>query len=270
MFEREIQGRLRVYKSPLLRSYPDLVHGFSSREGGFSGGCYRSLNLGLTCGDLARDVRQNRLLFATTLGIAPERVVCGQQVHGTHIARVGRGEMGRGFLDAEQALPDTDGLVTDVRGVALMTLYADCVPVLFYAPERRVIALCHCGWRGTVHRMAAKMARLLREAYGCAPEEIRAAIGPSISRAAYEVDTPILEAFRAAFPYAGRLIEPVDAAHGRVDLWEANRLQLLEEGLLPEHIDVSGLCTCRNNRIFFSYRADGGKTGRNGALLMML
>ena len=105
MFQREIQGRLNIYKSPLLNKQrgQGLVHGFSSRAGGFSSGIYSSLNLGLTSGDEVMDVRQNRMLFATTLGIAPERVVCGRQVHSTNIARVGKAEGGRGFLDAAAA-----------------------------------------------------------------------------------------------------------------------------------------------------------------------
>ena len=270
MFQRELQGRLAVFKSPLLRQQRGLVHGFSSRGGGYSRGAYASLNLGLTSGDNLMEVRQNRLLFATTLGIGPERVVCGRQVHSTNIAQVGKGQMGRGFLDAAQALPDTDGLVTDAHGVALLTLFADCVPVLFHDPVRQVIGVCHCGWRGTVGKIAAKMAGLMVQAYGCQPENICAAIGPSISRDAYEVDLPVLTQFRQAFSFADALITPVDDTHGKLDLWEANRLQLLEAGLLAQHIDVSGLCTFQNHQTFFSHRADQGNTGRNGALLMML
>lgn len=270
MFQRQIQGRLEIYKSPLLLNQRGLVHGFSSRAGGFSSGVYSSLNLGLTSGDVLMDVRQNRMLFATTLGIGPERVVCGRQVHSTHIAQVGKDQAGQGFLDAAQALPDTDGLVTNERGVALLTLYADCVPVLFYDPVQKVIGVCHCGWRGTVGKIAAKMVQCMVQHYGCQAEQICAAIGPSISRAAYEVDQPVLEQFRQAFSFADQLITPVDATHGKVDLWEANRLQLIEAGMVSNRIDVSGLCTFQHNRTFFSHRADRGKTGRNGALLMML
>lgn len=270
MFQREIQGRLAIYKSPLLKMQQGLVHGFSSRAGGYSREPFASLNLGLTSGDQLMDVRQNRLLFATTLGIGPERVVCGRQVHSTNIAQVSQAEMGSGFLEAAQALPDTDGLVTNERGIALLTLYADCVPVLFYDPLQRVIAVCHCGWRGTVGKIAAKMAALMVKEYGCQPEQICAAIGPSISKAVYEVDTPVLEQFYQAFSFADQLIDPVDDTHGNIDLWEANRLQLLEAGLQKEHIDVSGLCTFKNHQHFFSHRAENGKTGRNGALLMML
>lgn len=162
-------------------------------------------------------------------------------------------------MDAAQALPDTDGLVTNERGVALLTLYADCVPVLFYDPVQKVIGVCHCGWRGTVGKIAAKMVQCMVQQYGCQAEQICAAIGPSISRAAYEVDQPVLEQFRQAFSFADQLITPVDATHGKVDLWEANRLQLIEAGMVSNRIDVSGLCTFQHNRTFFSHRADRGK-----------
>lgn len=270
MFQQKTQGRLTIFQSILLERQSELVHGFSSRSGGYSKGCFSSLNMGLINGDNPADVQQNRLLFADALGITPEHVVCGYQVHSTNIARVGREEMGRGFFDASEALPETDGLVTNQRGIALMTMYADCVPVLFYEPELHVIGVCHCGWKGTVGKIAAGMADIMATEYNCDRKQILAAIGPSISRAAYEVDLPVLEQFRQAFDFADQLITPVDAAHGKVDLWEANRLQLLEAGLQDSNIDVSGLCTCQNHQIFFSHRADHGKTGRNAAMIMML
>ncbi len=269
MFQQERKGRLTVFQSPLLQKERDLLHGFSSRGGGYSQGCYAGLNLGLTSGDQVVTVQQNRQLFAAVLGISPEQVVCGHQVHSANIAHVGKGDMGRGFLDARQALPETDGLVTNERGIALMTLYADCVPVLFYEPVQRVIAVCHCGWKGTVQKIAANMAQVMVDSYGCDVRQIRAAIGPSISQDAYEVDQPVLERFRQAFSFAEQLIVPTDGEHGKLDLWEANRLQLLEAGLQENHIDVSGLCTFQKSQTFFSHRADQGKTGRNGALLMM-
>lgn len=269
MFQQEKHDELIIYKSPLLKQQQNLLHGFSSREGGCSSEPFYSLNMGLTSGDNPEHVVKNRRLFARAIGIMPEQAVCGYQVHSTNIAKVGLEEAGRGFFDASQALAETDGLVTNKKGIALMTLYADCVPVLFYEPHQEVIAVCHCGWKGTVGKLAAKMAGVMRDEYGCKPEDILAAIGPSISRQSYEVDQPVLERFYDAFSFSDKLITPVDATHGKVDLWEANRLQLLEAGLLDCNIDVSGLCTCRNNHIFFSHRADRGRTGRNAALLMM-
>lgn len=270
MFQQKKQDGLTVFQSELFNNLPGIVHGFSSRAGGCSKAPYQGLNMGMTGGDNPDDVRNNRRRFAAALGIQPEQAVCGYQVHGTSIARVGAAERGCGFLDVSTAIAETDGLVTNQKGVALMTLYADCVPVLFYEPVQQVIAVCHCGWKGTVGKIAARMADVMAEEYHCDRRQIRAVIGPSISQDAYEVDLPVLERFREAFAFADAIIAPVDENHGRVDLWEANRRQLLEAGLLPEHIEVSGLCTFQNHETFFSHRAGGGTTGRNAAMLMLV
>lgn len=269
MFQAKQYHPFTIYQAPLLENQQGIVHGFSSRIGGYSKAPYTGLNLGLTTGDDIEAVKKNRVAYAAALGILPEQVVVGFQVHGTQIARVTAQDGGKGFLDTAAALPDTDGLVTAERGVALMTLYADCVPVLFYDAYQQVIAVCHCGWRGTVQRMAARTATVMIEEYGCKAEHILAAIGPSISQAQYEVDDTVLTQFTAAFSFADELIVPTDAHHGKVDLWKANQLQLEEIGILPEHIDISGLCTYQHVDRFYSHRAEHGITGRNAALLML-
>ena len=269
MFQAIQSHALTIYQAPLFAGQSGIVHGFSSRAGGFSKAPYTGLNLGLTSGDDIETVRKNRIAYAAALGILPEQVAAGYQVHGTQIARVTAQDGGKGFLDAAEAIPDTDGLVTAERGIALMTLYADCIPVLFYDAHQEVIAVCHCGWRGTVNRMAAKTATVMITEYGCKAEHILAAIGPGISQQYYEVDEPVLEQFASAFSFADRLIVPTDAHHGKVDLWKANQLQLEEIGILPNHIDISELCTYRHVDKFYSHRADQGITGRNAALLML-
>lgn len=269
MFYAKQYQALTIYHAPLFANQQNLIHGFSSRFGGLSKMPYTGLNLGLTSGDDMETVKKNRILYANALGISPEQVVVGFQVHGTQIARVTTEDCGKGFLDAVSALPDTDGLVSAERGVALMTLYADCVPVLFYDAYQQVIAVCHCGWRGTVNRMAAKTAGVMMHEYGCKAEHILAAIGPSISLSHYEVDETVLAQFEQAFSFADQLIVPTDAHHGKLDLWKANSLQLQEIGVLPQHIDVSELCTYQHAKQFYSHRAEHGVTGRNAAMLML-
>ena len=269
MFQSKQYNQFTIYHANNLYQKQGVVHGFSSRIGGYSSVPYQGLNLGLTSGDAVADVQKNRIAFASALGILPEQVVSGLQVHGTNIARVTAADCGKGFLSANTALPDTDGLVTNVPGIALMTLYADCVPVLFYDPYAQVIAVCHCGWRGTVNRMAAKTAGVMISEYGCRAEHILAAIGPSISQANYEVDQAVLIQFRDAFSFADELIQHIDELHGKIDLWKANQLQLEELGLLRDNIEISGFCTYENVDRFYSHRAEHGITGRNAALLML-
>ena len=145
MFQSKQYQQLTIYHAPLLQQQLGVVHGFSSRINGYSKAPYQGLNMGLTSGDSITDVQQNRIAFVHTLGIQPHQVAAGFQVHGTKIAGVHAEDGGKGFLSADTALPDTDGLVTAERGIALMTLYADCVPVLFYDAHAQVIAVCHCG-----------------------------------------------------------------------------------------------------------------------------
>ena len=269
MFQSKQYNQLTIYHANNLYKESGIVHGFSSRVGGFSKAPYQGLNLGLTSNDNIADVQKNRIAFADALGILPEQVVSGFQVHSTNIAGVTKEDSGKGFLSVETALPDTDGLVTNEHGIALMTLYADCVPVLFYDVHAHVIAVCHCGWRGTVNRMAAKTASVMIDEYGCHAEHILAAIGPSISQQHYEVDDKVLTQFREAFSFADQLIQPTNDKHGKIDLWKANQLQLEEIGLLREHIEISELCTYQHVDKFHSHRAEHGITGRNAALLML-
>lgn len=269
MFHAKQYPPFTIYHAPLLYQQLGLVHGFSSRVNGFSQAPYAGLNLGLTSGDDLEVVKRNRIAYVEALGVMPEQVVVGHQVHGTQIARVTTADGSKGFLDVATALPDTDGLVTDERGVALMILYADCVPVLFFDAKQQVIAVCHCGWRGTVNRMAVKTATVMMKEYGCKAEHIYAAIGPSISQNHYEVDEAVLVQFQSAFSFANKLIVPTDAQHGKIDLWKANQLQLEEIGILRNHIEVSELCTYQHVNQFYSHRAERGITGRNAALLML-
>lgn len=269
MFQQKKNGALRYYEASEMAATGFITHGFSTRLGGCSLAPYHSLNMGIYGADALEFVQCNRRRFAKSLGIKPEQVVCGKQVHGTQIQQVTRADRGRGYLQPETAFADTDGLITNEPGVALLTCFADCVPVMFLDPVRKVIAVCHCGWRGTVARMAAKTAQRMIDTYSCNPNHILCAIGPSISVDAYEVDQPVLAQFRQAFVFAEQCIRQTSDTHGHLDLWQANRLQLMEIGLKSEHIHISGLCTAANQAMFFSHRASGGKTGRNGALIML-
>lgn len=245
-----------------------IAHGVSARFGGVSRAPFHSLDLALHVADSVEDVRENRRRFAAALGVDAARVVAAQQVHGERIARVGEDEAGRGAFSYEDALAETDALITDAPGLPLLLFYADCVPVLFADPVRRAVGVCHAGWRGTARRIAAKTLRAMGEAFGTRPEDCLIGIAPSIGACCYEVGAEVAEAFQAAFGADAGLLE----ARGdswRLDLWRANRLQLLEAGARPDRIDCAGVCTACNHEVFFSYRADAGQTGRIGALVAL-
>ena len=244
-----------------------VVHAISTRFGGVSKAPFASMNLTLHVGDDAADVEENRRRCLGWLGVDFERLTTPEQVHGDEILRVGEKEAGRGRLSYADAIPGTDALMTDEPGVPLMLCFADCTPILLFDPVRRAAAIAHGGWKGTVRSIAAKTVRAMADAFGTRPEACLAAIGPAIGPCCYEVGDEVAEAFRKAFPEYKEdiLLERNGKIH--LDLWKANRLQLEEAGLLPEHIDAADVCTSCHAETFFSYRAEGPTTGRIAAVM---
>lgn len=172
---------------------------------------------------------------------------------------------------------DVDGLITDTPGLILSTFYADCVPLLFVDPVGRAVGCSHSGWRGTVQEMGRATVRAMRECYGCRPENIRAAIGPSICRDCYEVSEDVAREFLRLFAksrYAFVNPEEILISKGRgkyqLDLWKANEAVLLASGILREHLFVTDICTCCNPDYLFSHRASGGRRGNFGAFVMLV
>ena len=244
-----------------------VVHGLSTRFGGVSKPPYDSMNLALHVGDEDADVAENRRQFLGLLGLDFERLTTPEQIHGDNIVRVGDAEAGRGRLSYADSIPATDALMTDVPGIPLMLCFADCTPILLFDSVHRTAAIAHGGWKGTVRSIAVKTVRAMAEAFGTRPKDCLAGIGPAIGPCCYEVGGEVAEKFRKAFPrFADKLISDRDGKI-HLDLWQANRLQLAEAGLLPENIETAGLCTACNARTFFSYRAEGPTTGRIAAVM---
>ena len=248
--------------------FPDaVVHAVSTRFGGVSKGPYASMNLALHVGDNAADVVENRRRFLDIFGLDFRRLTTPEQIHGDNIVRVDEAYAGRGRLAYTDAIPGTDALMTDVPGVSLMLCFADCTPILIFDPIHRAAAIAHGGWKGTALSVAAKTVRAMGDAFGTCPEDCLAAIGPAIGPCCYEVGEEVEMAFSKAFPAFAETVVSKDNGKIRLDLWAANRLQLEEAGLLPERIDVAGVCTSCHAKTFFSYRAEGPVTGRIAAVM---
>lgn len=244
-----------------------VIHAVSTRHGGVSRPPYDSMNLALHVGDDAADVVENRHRFLGLLGLDFDRLTTPEQIHGDNIVRVGDAEVGRGRLSYADAIPGTDALMTDVPGTPLMLCFADCTPILLFDPAHRAAAVAHGGWKGTVCSIAAKTVRAMADAFGTRPEDCLAAIGPAIGPCCYEVGGEVAEEFRKAFPQFAERILSEENGKIRLDLWQANRLQLEDAGLLPGHIDAAGVCTSCHARTFFSYRAEGPAIGRIAAVM---
>ncbi len=248
------------YSFPSFDRIPFIRHGFSTRLGGVSTDVFSSMNLSFTRGDDEEAVRQNFERFCNAIGVDWKRVVISAQEHHTVVRKITAEDIGRG-ITREREYTDVDGLMTDVPGVVLCTQYADCVPLFFADPIKRVVATSHSGWKGTVAQIGAVTVRRMQETYGCDPKDVLAGIGPSIGPCCFEVDSPVYEAF-AALPFVDSQIVHEDG-NGKyhIDLWETNRRILLQAGLLPEHITVTDLCTKCHSDTFWSHRVTGWERG---------
>lgn len=207
-------------------------------------------------------------LLCDTVGVDYRNLVFANQVHEDEVRIVKQEDRGEGILRPRKQ-EGSDALITVIPEIALVAFFADCVPILFYDPEKNIIATTHAGWRGTVKKIAAKTAKKMIKEFDCRGESIIACIGPSIGKCCFEVDMPVKEQFENAFGLNDKIIESPGTEKFKVDLWEANILQLHEVGLKSKNIHAANICTSCSNDIFYSYRADGNKTGRNYALMQL-
>lgn len=253
---------------PAFDELPGIVHGFSSRLGGVSEGCLSSMNLSFSRGDEPERVRENFRRIAESIGFSEKDLVFSMQTHTVNVRRVGKEDCGRG-LERPVGYCDVDGLVTNEPGVVLATFYADCVPLFFVDPVRRCIGLSHSGWRGTVGKIGKATVEMMAREFGSDPEDILAAVGPSICQECYEVSEEVIGLFRENFAENlwPKLFYRKDNGHYQLNLWEANRLIFQEAGILPEHITVTDICTACNPELLFSHRASGGKRGNLAGFL---
>lgn len=244
-----------------------VCHGFSTRLGGVSTGIYESMNLGSTRGDDPEHVWENYRRFLSAIGSDGAQIAMANQVHSDIVRPVTCSDIKQDLFDEEPY--EVDGLVTDLPGVVLVVFGADCLPVLFYDPVRRVVAAVHAGWRGTaagiVERAVEKMAF-----YGCRPADILAAIGPGISKCCFETHEDVPNAMTMALGVgATPFIEPIESGKFKVDLKGINAMRLERAGLLPEHIAVSGDCTACLPEKYWSHRVTNGVRGSQAAMIQL-
>lgn len=245
------------YTFPAFDAFSFVRHGFSTRIGGVSEGIYQSMNLSFTRGDKEEHVRENFERFCAAVGVDSKGAVVSAQEHHTVIYNARSQDCGRGVY-RERGYHDIDGLLTDEPNVVLFTQYADCVPLFFLDPVRRVVGTSHAGWRGTVAQIGAVTVERMCRDYGCRREDILAAIGPSIGPCCFEVDEPVYREFKtlSASCFAKQTEQKV-----WIDLWKTNRNILRDAGIAEDHITVTDLCTKCHPDVFWSHRVTGGERG---------
>ena len=256
------KNNLELAQFKNLTCFPELFHCVTTRAGGVSPEPFSSLNLGNNTGDSEAHVQSNYELLSRALGFDLQTVVSSHQVHGTEIAVINKAPARTRPFPAAHVLDGYDGFITAVPNIPLLVRVADCVPVILYEPDRKVLAVIHAGWKGTAGGIAAKAAGLMAHHYQCDMKKILAGIGPSIGPCCYEVRQDVAECFQRTVGNKRFLMPEADENLFSLDLQEANRMQLIESGLAPDHIELSWLCTACNSNLFFSHRGEKGKTGR--------
>ena len=266
----EVEKDTPYLSYPLFEKTGIVRQGFSTRLGGVSEGYFASLNLSFDRGDDKEAVMENFRRIGESMGVRCEDMVLSKQTHTTNVRVVTEEDRGKGIVK-ERDYTDVDGLVTNIPGICLVTSYADCVPLYFVDPVRKVIGLSHSGWRGTVGKIGRKTVQLMQEKFSSDPADILAAVGPSVCMECYEVSSDVIDRFKESFEeklWEELFYEKPDGKY-QLDLWKASERILLEAGIVPEHIAVTNVCTHCNSRILYSHRATGDKRGNLCAFLAL-
>lgn len=260
-----------------LSDIPFIRHAFSTKIGEASRSAH---NMDLSFDHGEKDlITENYHLFCDAAGFDYDSLVASSQDHHTFVRVCTEQEKGIGIY-RDKDIESVDGLVTNVRGVTLVTYYADCTPLFFVDVKQKAIGLAHGGWRGTVAGIAAEVVRKMEENYGTDPKDLICCIGPNIGKCCYEVDKPVADQFYALekAPFAKEsfaLIRPADFVFPKdgekfmIDLKEANRQILVSVGVKPENITLSDLCTQCHSDFLWSHRATRGDRGTMSAFMCL-
>ena len=248
------------------------IRAFSTYRGKGSDN-YAEFNITHYCGDTEKHVAKCRLELCKELGIEDYSLILPRQTHDNKVICIDL-EFTEQCKEQQTALlHGIDAIITNLPQTCIGVSTADCIPILLYDDTRNVIAAVHAGWRGTVAYIAKECILTMRNSYGCITDNIKAIIAPGISIDAFEVGDEVYETFaKAGFPME-RIARRYPAAQGEkwhIDLWEANRLQMIDAGIKAENITVAGICTYNNYNEFFSARRLGINSGRifNGIMIL--
>ena len=268
IMKENYNNEVMYYTFPDFEKYDDIVHAFSSREGGVSEGCFSSMNLGIKTEDSKENILENYRLFTEAVGIRLEDVVIGNLNHTSNVRVATREDAGCGILKPFNYV-NVDALITNEKNLALTVTCADCVPVFVYDPVRKAIGIAHSGWKGTAGEISGKTVEKMVSEYGCNPDDMIAGIGPCIGMCCYEVSREVYEEF-IEFDYLDKAWF-FEKDNGKFDLDLARIIfgTLAYAGIRPENISISGLCTSCNNDVLFSHRAQKGKRGTMAGMIML-
>ncbi len=264
-------GNATVYTFDNLSGFDNLLHFVSTRKGGISDRNFSSLNIGFHVGDDNFRVLKNRRILMDAVGMDLTKCTFANQCHSANVAIVNDHGRGRGALEKDSALANTDGLITNVKDICLGVQVADCVPILLHDPVQQVIASLHAGWKGTLRKIVHETIAKMVSNYGVRAENIYAGLGPSNGPCCYEVGDDVYREAKMALGSVKGIIKPAAGNNGKYifDQWEANIRQLKDAGVREDHIELAAICSQCHHETFFSSRKDRGTTGRFMAGIML-
>jgi len=261
-FEKKQSGGVVFFTIPSFVE-GGLSAAFTSRIGGVSEGCFRSLNFSLKREGNIGNIRENFKRASAAAGVSYETIVLDNYEHGCGIYHVKAEDAGKGLLK-ETDLPKCDALLIDGPGITAVTLHADCLPLFFLDPVKRAACVAHAGWRGVYGELPAKIIQAMEKTFKSEKKDILAAIGPHICSGCYEVKEDLAMKFEEKFS-GSTVIHREDKIY--LDLEIAVIKQFMEAGLPPENITCAELCTACHPELFYSHRRDKGKTGAMASLI---
>lgn len=216
---------------------------------------------------------ENRLPIVQELGIEDVCMIVPHQTHTTNVLQIDATFQNLTDEEKWELLEEKDAVITDIPGICVCVSTADCIPVFLYDTRHQAVAAIHAGWRGTCGRIVRKTCDLMLQQYGTQGADLVAVIGPGISLDSFEIGDEVYEAFRVAGHDMQRIAQRYPAVEvpekWHIDLWECNRLQLLDFGVPSSAIQIDGTCTVKQSDTFFSARKLGVHSGRilNGIMV---
>jgi YfiH family protein len=259
---------LSFHRFENLSRHAGLFHTVSTRLGGISQPPYDTLNLSYHVGDDPNAVIENRDRFSASTGVPLDNMVFCKQAHSAIVTNVGPIDRGRGARSLDDAIGPTDAIITADDNTCLVVVVADCTPILIFDPVQRVVAAVHAGWRGTVARIVYHTVLQLKKDFNCDPKDLIVGIGPSIGPDCYQVGQDVLMKIREANLPEAKILRFKSENDMYFDLHAANRLQLMDAGVLPTHIESADICShCATDQFFSARRMK--PTGRFAAAIML-
>ncbi|MDR1627313.1 MAG: peptidoglycan editing factor PgeF [Oscillospiraceae bacterium] len=252
-----------------LEEYKFIRHAFSTRLGGISKNEYKSMNLRMKCNDQYENIIENYKLFCKATNIDFNSLTFTSQTHSNNVRLITLKDVGVG-IHKPQDMDNVDALITNEKGITLVTFHADCIPIFVVDPVNRAIGLAHSGWRGTSSKITENLLKIMKIKYSSLPENLICCIGPGIGKSCFETDLQVIEELKKSnISYQNKYIQEKPNNRFLVDLPGLNKQILLDSGVNGSNISVSDLCTKCSNDLLFSYRQTGDKRGTMAAMLRL-